>query len=57
MNIARITLDEVLKALVQLRGYGLLGRAGITGAGRKLLEVSVKLGGYIVYPSSIKVHR
>ncbi len=56
-NIASITLDEVVKAVIQLRGYGLLGRAGITSAGRKLLEAGTKLRNYIVDLSLIKVYR
>ncbi|MCD6428445.1 MAG: DUF505 family protein [Desulfurococcales archaeon] len=56
-NIVSITLDEVVKAVIQLRGYGLLGRAGITGAGRKLLEVGIKLRNYIVDLSLIKVYK
>lgn len=34
-----ITLDEVMKTITALRGYGLLGRAGLTEAGEKLLEL------------------
>ncbi len=56
-NIASITLDEVVKAVVQLRGYGLLGRAGITGAGRKLLEAGIKLRSYVVDLSLVKVYK
>ncbi len=40
-----ITLKEIRKSIQQLRVYGLLGKAGLTAAGRKLLEIyAVYLG-------------
>ena len=34
-----ITLDEIRKSIQQLRAYGLLGKTGLTAAGKKLLEL------------------
>lgn len=52
-----ITLDEVLKSVTRLRGFGLIGKAVITEAGKKLLEAGVKLGGHSMDTAPLEIYK
>ncbi len=56
-GLTSITINEIMSTMALIRGYGLLGKLGLTDAGKKLLEVGEKFKSYVIDPSIIRVYR